>query len=94
MIAVVKCAWCNGANLVDPTDIPYANTRRCCPDCGGHNVFVTVSTDSAEEGIVAQMIPTEFMQPDKNSPLTFVKKATDAELGREISNIIKRSKKK
>lgn len=87
---MLKCAWCNGKNLVKETDKIISNDIRTCPDCGGRNSFVAVPYENDPDGFVTAMIPTrwagtgeglkEWQMPRKTM--------TDAEGQRELNNLL------
>jgi hypothetical protein len=87
---LLKCAWCNGKNLVREGDRVISNEVRKCPDCDGRNAFISVPYDNDPDGLVTQMIPTSWAPTGQGLPghLQPQKWKSDAEGQRELNNLI------
>jgi len=96
---VVKCAFCNSPELCAEGETPVAWTYRKCPECGGMNKFRPID-DWDRDGNKTTIIVSEMLasgsttagtiEPPRETFDVYKPRASDAELGRAISNIIKR----
>ena len=93
---MLKCAWCNSANVAVPGKKYITNDILTCPDCDGHNALVSVPFTADETGLATIQKTTAWAPANTGLPAEKQPKfwKTTEEGQRELNNLLAGRKKR